>query len=166
MQSGLRTTLHSLRANGKRTAKGCLEWQGWRNDYGYGGVSYQNKKWKVHRLSWHLSKGAIPVGKCVLHKCDNPRCFEVKHLFLGTKKQNSRDMVLKGRHVNGSMLKKFCKRGHALSGDNLYVPPTSNVRQCRTCNRLRARRHMGWPEKVAAELPKQNLRRKSRWTKR
>jgi len=50
----------------------------------------------AHRVAWELEHGPIPEGMCVLHQCDTPRC--VRHLFLGTKLQNIRDMIAKGRH--------------------------------------------------------------------
>ena len=45
-----------------------------------------------------MEYGPIPDGKHVLHSCDNPSCVNLKHLSLGTNKQNSVDSVLKGRH--------------------------------------------------------------------
>jgi hypothetical protein len=51
----------------------------------------------VHRLSWEWHFGSIPKGKLVLHHCDNRRCVRPSHLFLGTSKDNARDMAAKGR---------------------------------------------------------------------
>ena len=51
----------------------------------------------VHRLAWTETNGPIPPGMCVLHRCDNPPCREVAHLFLGTKADNAADRDRKGR---------------------------------------------------------------------
>lgn len=76
---------------------GCWEWQLSKNHKGYGFTYHRGRTWKAHRLSWHLFRGDIPVGVCVLHHCDNPGCCNPEHLFLGTNSDNVRDMVSKGR---------------------------------------------------------------------
>lgn len=45
----------------------------------------------VHRLAWELWVGPIPEGVNVLHRCDNPPCFNIDHLYLGTQSENMRD---------------------------------------------------------------------------
>ncbi len=75
----------------------CLVWQGARNDRGYGFISVEGKLFRVHRIAYQLAFGNIPVGLNVLHKCDNPSCIKLDHLFLGTCKDNTRDAMVKGR---------------------------------------------------------------------
>jgi len=58
-----------------------------------------SKKILAHRAAWILSYGEIPDGLFVLHKCDNPKCCNPKHLFLGTQSDNAKDMWTKGRGV-------------------------------------------------------------------
>lgn len=78
---------------------GCIEWRGPFAHNGYGRTYLANKKrCAAHRLAWILSVGPIPEGLFVLHKCDNPKCCGVDHLFLGTLQENSDDMMRKGRH--------------------------------------------------------------------
>lgn len=118
----------------------CLEWTGSKNSKGYG------KRWDgarlqyVHRLTWAESNGPIPDGMVVCHRCDNPSCYRLEHLFIGTQSDNIHDMHRKGRHPgNGLAQKTHCKHGHPLSGENVYWRP-SGGRLCRTCNAASTRR--------------------------
>lgn len=93
-----------LALRGVRVASGCMEWDGPKNRAGYGQTKSDYKFWLVHRLAWTLVNGPIPEGMLVCHKCDNPACFDVDHLFLGTHQDNRLDCIAKGRHniVSGS----------------------------------------------------------------
>ena len=79
----------------------CLEWQGALDHHGYGRLSSRSGRAgnpeSAHRVAWEMAHGPIPDGMNVLHRCDNPPCVNVEHLFLGTMKDNTRDMMAKGR---------------------------------------------------------------------
>ena len=77
----------------------CWEWKGNCNRDGYGISSLDGKNQGSHRISFILNIGKIPNGLCVLHICDNPPCCNPKHLFLGTRGDNARDMIKKGRGI-------------------------------------------------------------------
>lgn len=87
-----------FKAKTKRFAGGCIGWTAAKNNKGYGRILVGKGAKLAHRVSWQLANGDIPKGKFVLHRCDNPICVNVKHLFLGTQKDNIEDMVRKGRH--------------------------------------------------------------------
>ena len=76
---------------------GCWEWQGYRHDWGYGKLAYRTQYYYAHRVSYELHYGPIPDGLHVCHTCDNPRCCNPAHLFVGTAKDNLSDMMMKGR---------------------------------------------------------------------
>lgn len=81
----------------------CWIWTGGRTSTGYGIIGKGKRGHgflKAHRASWIINVGSIPDRLLVLHKCDNPLCVKPDHLFLGTYKDNSQDMVSKGRGVN------------------------------------------------------------------
>lgn len=79
----------------------CWEWQAAKNPKGYGffGLGRRGDGHALaHRVAYELTTGSIPDGLCVLHKCDNPGCVRPDHLWLGTRADNNRDMIGKGRH--------------------------------------------------------------------
>ena len=78
----------------------CIVWKRACTQRGYGVKWTNGKAVYVHRLTWESEHGAIPDGMCVLHSCDNPPCFNVDHLFLGTHAENMADMKRKGRNIN------------------------------------------------------------------
>lgn len=61
----------------------CVEWTGCRDKDGYGVGRLDGRKQPAHRVAWQQAHGPIPVGLLVLHRCDNPPCINVEHLFLG-----------------------------------------------------------------------------------
>lgn len=75
----------------------CMEWPRGRHKRGYGKIWHDGERKKTHQLAYELTKGPIPEGHGVLHKCDNPPCFRPDHLFTGTQEDNVRDAVSKGR---------------------------------------------------------------------
>lgn len=79
---------------------GCWIWTISQCSKGYGQVWYNGKLIRAYQLSWILSNGPIPKGLCVCHSCDTPLCINPRHLFLGTRADNQRDMCNKGRLIN------------------------------------------------------------------
>lgn len=78
----------------------CIEFKGYCDKrQGYGRKAVNGKPILAHRLAWTEANGEIPEGMQVLHKCDNPPCINVDHLFLGTNADNMRDKAKKGRGV-------------------------------------------------------------------
>lgn len=75
----------------------CWPWTGSVNPKGYGDLGPGPGERTAHRIAYASTFGAIPPGLCVLHRCDNPPCCNPDHLWLGTHKDNSVDMVRKGR---------------------------------------------------------------------
>ena len=88
------------------TSSGCMEWTGARSPgkYPYGRVAFRGKNGRTHRVIWELANGPIPPAMDVCHRCDNPPCINVEHLFIGTRSENALDAVAKGRLHGGNGL--------------------------------------------------------------
>ncbi len=81
-------------------ATGCWNWTSPNSlvGRGRGYVSVEGRPMLHHRAVWTLLRGAIPVGKYLCHHCDNPRCANPAHLYIGDSKTNVADMFARGRH--------------------------------------------------------------------
>ncbi len=79
---------------------GCWEWTGSLDTHGYGQLAVHRVAQRVHRLVWAVTHGD-PGKLHVLHTCDNRKCCNPDHLFLGTNADNVRDRVEKGRQPQG-----------------------------------------------------------------
>jgi hypothetical protein len=94
----------------RKSADECWVWTG--SLTGKPGLKYGNF-WihpfgtlRVHRVSWELANGPIPSGMFVCHKCDNSKCCNPAHLFLGTASDNNEDMYAKNRRISQKSAKR------------------------------------------------------------
>lgn len=79
---------------------GCHEWQGSMAKTGYGNFHKDGKTHYTHRIAWEIEHGSEP-SDYVLHKCDNRKCVNPDHLFIGSFYDNMDDMMAKGRQAHG-----------------------------------------------------------------
>lgn len=122
---------------------GCWNWKGTKVPSGYGVGCYKGKKIYAHRLSALLwLRFDQSSGLQVLHRCDNPSCFNPAHLFIGTQSENLYDAVRKGRHTEAS--KTHCPNGHPY--DILVMERGVNPhRRCSICKNAGER--LRWRQK-------------------
>jgi len=78
----------------------CWEWQA-SFLIRYGSFKANRKTRAAHKVAWELTHGEIPNGLWVLHTCDNAKCVNPNHLYLGTSADNVRDRVERDRGAKG-----------------------------------------------------------------
>lgn len=130
----------------------CIDHGRQGNRDGYTMMKHNKKTVLRHRVVYSLHNGVSLKsmrGFLVRHMCDNPRCVNPEHLLLGTAKDNSRDMVERGRSLKGTQhrrakldpekvqyirehYKPFCKVHGALPLSKKYGVSTTAIRLART----------------------------------
>jgi HNH endonuclease len=88
----------------------CWIWIGSRFNDGYGQTRLNGRGLHASRAIWILAHGELPKEICVCHKCDNPLCVRLSHLFTGTHGDNQKDKTRKGRQAKGSKHSAIMKR--------------------------------------------------------
>lgn len=85
----------------------CWNWKASLMNSGYGQFLYtregKTKNISAHRMAFQLFKGEIPSGMQVNHTCDNKRCVNPIHLYIGTQSENLYDAVNRGRHKSNNL---------------------------------------------------------------
>lgn len=125
---------------------GCWEWTRYIRPAGYGmvGIPGQYRTIDAHRASWMVHRGPIPDGLFVCHTCDNRKCINPDHLWLGTHQDNIDDMVRKGRSP------RSC--GEASGMAKLTTEQVAEIRRRYVKGIHPARRTGGSPTELAAEF--------------
>jgi len=108
----------------------CWNWNRAIDSSGYGAVKYCGKKHNVHRLVWMLLHDNLEKGICVCHKCDNRKCINPDHLFIGTQSDNMKDCVNKGRYFSNVI------RGEKNSWSKLSSKQVIEIRQLKESKKI------------------------------
>lgn len=106
----------------------CWTKGGFRDRDGYAYFTYKGTQYRAHRWVWTYFVGQIPSGLFVCHKCDNPPCVRLDHLFLGTHSDNMKDCVKKGRHT---ALKLMNSRKMCRNKLHKWIKGQKHCKQCR-----------------------------------
>lgn len=116
-----------------RVTPGCWLWERGLSKDGYGQFRAHGKSWLAHRFSFAVYVGPILEGMYVCHRCDNRKCVNPDHLWLGTTQDNTADRCAKNRSARNfgqpGNIQPGVENGNALLDDNA-------VRSIRTDGRL------------------------------
>ena len=119
-------------------SRGCWVWKGGVVTDGYGRIRVSGRSLGVHRAAFWAFKRKWPGKKLVLHKCDNPPCFNPEHLMLGTALENVKQAFERGGRKPAGY-KKVCLRGHRFTESNTYL--YRGIKQCKKCKVVRRKEH-------------------------
>ena len=114
----------------------CWVWTAYSRDGKYGSMKVRGDLFMAHRVAWVIAnRREVPTGLVIDHLCRNTHCVNPNHLEPVTEREN----LLRGETFNARQsAQTHCKRGHELSGDNLYAGALARgIRHCRACNNAR-----------------------------
>lgn len=141
----------------------CWIWRGKTRKDDRGMMVANGREQRVSRISWQIHAGHAPGALSVLHKCDNPRCVNPRHLFLGTALDNVRDMDAKGRRVTVAMRGSSNGNSKLRAEDvirirDLYTAGTTQPVLCKMygiaqSSVSRIVLSKGWPDVLASKAP-------------
>ncbi len=115
----------------------CWVWTGHLRR-GYGTLMQDGRDGSAHRFAYESFVGPIPEGLEIDHLCRNRACVNPAHMEPVSRREN----ILRGEGTAAKNARKtHCKRGHALSGENVYLY-RGTMRHCRECNRERGRAYV------------------------
>ena len=122
------TLIDRIEENTIKDNNGCWIWQLSKNNIGYGMMRAGNKMRTVHRVSYEeYNNVTVPRYTCVIHTCEKYDCVNPDHLFLGTRKDLTTEMIRKGKHKfwGGSrkgipLPKSQCPHCQRFIANNLY----------------------------------------------
>lgn len=132
-------TLSDIRARCSLSEKGCWVVKN-SNALLYTNWYYNGKKYGGHRLVKILEGYVFKESEWALHSCDNRRCVNPNHIFIGTQADNNKDMFKKGRGRNGQREKTHCVRGHEFNKENTRFYKNkrgSMTRLCKVCHKIK-----------------------------
>lgn len=143
------------------TERGCWEWDGQRNELGYGLFNSKRQgleRARAHRVVWEYLTGRTLGDAVLCHTCDNPPCVNPEHLFPGSQADNVADMTSKGRHwLQG---RTECKYGHDLTAEGATRTTRRGDKTYQACVACTRRRSRAWEAKnrQASRLTSANTR--------
>lgn len=154
----------------KPDSNGCIQWLGVKTRGGYGMLRVNsdpnNSNTTAHRIAWVLERGDLSPEILVLHRCDNPSCVAVDHLFIGYPAANTHDMMAKGRHgwrertpwqkldfADGKKIRKLRDAGHTQQ----YIADEFKVSRALISMILAGKIQHSLPKKVSRRLPSRTI---------
>lgn len=149
----------------------CWLWPRKLDEKGRGQVSVGGRRKLAHRAVWEALRGPIPAGKLLCHHCDNPTCVNPAHLYVGTPKDNVRDMMERGRNWQKREPERVREIGRRLGKSNTWHRGAGNPKAKLTPEQIAAIRADRRPTRfLAAEygvnrVTIQRIRNGSAWAK-